>query len=53
MSAFHQRFVGTTAFLKSLTDVDVSLCFRLSSDDIRALCDSFKDRALGPAVHFR
>lgn len=50
MTGFHQRFVGTRAFPKTLTDIDVSLCFQLSSDDVRALRESFKDRALGPAI---
>lgn len=50
MSGFHQRFVGTTAFTKSLTEIDVGLCFRLSADDVKALKDKYKDRALGPSV---
>lgn len=40
MSGFHQRFIGATAFPKSLTDIDVGLCFRLSADDIQALKDN-------------
>lgn len=50
MSGFHQRFVGTTAFPKNLTDIDVGLCFRLSSDDVNALKAKYKDRSLGPAL---
>ncbi|WP_439590536.1 Tn3 family transposase [Hydrogenophaga sp.] len=50
MSGFHQRFVGTTAFPKNLTDIDVGLCFRLSTDDVKAIKEKYKDRALGPAV---
>lgn len=50
MAGFHQRFVGATTFPKSLTEIDVGLCFRLSGDDVKALREKYKDRSLGPAI---
>lgn len=50
MSGFHQRFIGTTSFPKTLTDIDLGLCFRLSKEDVDALKSRYRDNALGPAV---
>ncbi|WP_108627386.1 DUF4158 domain-containing protein [Acidovorax sp. 107] len=51
MSGFHQRFnIGTTSFPKTLTDIDIGLCFRLSKEDVDALRSRYRDNALGPAI---
>lgn len=50
MLGFHQRFVGKTEFPRSLTDIDVGLCFRLSPQATSALKAKFKRNALGPSV---
>lgn len=48
--SFQQRFVGATELPRTLTDIDVGICFRLSVNDVDALHQRFRGQRLGAAV---